>query len=288
MTTVEAITEAIIAFFNKGRPEFLWVSITAHCETLSCYGRSLNSFYSYSTTTPLSNLALLPPLVIAYLLVLLIFKIANRFHHPHSDSHISDGVFHNLLLAAFSLGLNIYTTRTIISEGPLSLFCTNDPPTGATALIFYVFYLSKWYELLDSFIIVERGGKLGLLHLWHHSSVLFETWSWNEFGLMYAIYGVWFNTFVHVFMYTYYALALLGKRVWWKKWLTTLQIVQFCCSFVLSVPFVWMGGLTGECRGRVAFSVSVLCNGSYLWLFLRFYKKTYKKEKAKRRVMKRD
>jgi hypothetical protein len=39
------------------------------------------------------------------------------------------------------------------------------------------------------------------------------------------------NTFVHVIMYSYYLLAALGPRfqkyLWWKKYLTVLQMVGF-------------------------------------------------------------
>jgi hypothetical protein len=38
------------------------------------------------------------------------------------------------------------------------------------------------------------------------------------------------NSFVHIIMYAYYLLAALGpevqKYLWWKKYLTTLQIVS--------------------------------------------------------------
>lgn len=38
------------------------------------------------------------------------------------------------------------------------------------------------------------------------------------------------NSFVHIVMYTYYMLAALGpnvqKYLWWKKYLTTLQLVR--------------------------------------------------------------
>lgn len=38
------------------------------------------------------------------------------------------------------------------------------------------------------------------------------------------------NTFVHIVMYSYYALAALGPQVqrylWWKKYITVLQMVS--------------------------------------------------------------
>lgn len=45
------------------------------------------------------------------------------------------------------------------------------------------------------------------------------------------------NTFVHVVMYTYYLLAAMGpkyqKYIWWKKYLTTFQMVS--CSWINNV-----------------------------------------------------
>lgn len=43
------------------------------------------------------------------------------------------------------------------------------------------------------------------------------------------------NTLVHTIMYSYYFLAALGpqikKYLWWKKYLTGLQIVSPCAQF---------------------------------------------------------
>lgn len=44
-----------------------------------------------------------------------------------------------------------------------------------------------------------------------------------------AAYGPALNSFIHVVMYTYYGLAGLGphmqKYLWWKKYLTWMQLV---------------------------------------------------------------
>jgi len=43
-------------------------------------------------------------------------------------------------------------------------------------------------------------------------------------------FGGFINSVVHVIMYTYYFLAALGpqfqKYLWWKKYLTTFQMIQ--------------------------------------------------------------
>ncbi|KAL3200657.1 hypothetical protein MRX96_012938 [Rhipicephalus microplus] len=52
------------------------------------------------------------------------------------------------------------------------------------------------------------------------------------------------NTFVHVVMYTYYFLSSIGpkaqKYLWWKRYLTQLQITQFIVAMVHgSIPLFY-------------------------------------------------
>ena len=80
-------------------------------------------------------------------------------------------------------------------------------------------------------------------------------------------------------MYSYYFLATLGphvqKYLWWKRYLTSLQILQFVVFLVMLVNWelrVWRG----ECDwpGTVV-HVWLLHMSSFLALFLNFYFKTY-------------
>jgi elongation of very long chain fatty acids protein 7 len=71
----------------------------------------------------------------------------------------------------------------------------------------------------------------------HHGIMPFSTWWGVKF--MPGGHGTFFgmlNSFVHVVMYTYYMLAAVGpqmqKYLWWKKYLTMLQLVQFVAIFV--------------------------------------------------------
>lgn len=61
------------------------------------------------------------------------------------------------------------------------------------------------------------------------------------------------NSSIHVLMYSYYGLAALGPKVarylWWKKYLTILQMVRIFANCVLFVCnrqkiFIYMLGLT--------------------------------------------
>ena len=79
------------------------------------------------------------------------------------------------------------------------------------------------------------------------------------------------NSFVHVVMYSYYLLAAMGpqfqKYLWWKKHLTTLQMVQFATVFVHSSQALFNG-----CNYPKILSLA-LCFHSILFfgLFFNFY-----------------
>ena len=81
--------------------------------------------------------------------------------------------------------------------------------------------------------------------------------------------------------YSYYALAALGPHMapylWWKRYLTQLQIVQFAVLFLHGLFFL----LRQE--GYAPFFVAnyLLQVSIYLVLFTQFYLRSYKLDKAK-------
>jgi len=94
-------------------------------------------------------------------------------------------------------------------------------------------------------------------------------------------------------MYYYYLMASAGYRIWWKKYLTTLQISQFVidlfivyfASYSYFVAEYFPGAPTmGTCAGTEAAAVmGCFLLTSYLFLFIAFYQRTYsagKKERA--------
>ena len=111
----------------------------------------------------------------------------------------------------------------------------------------YLFYLSKYYELLDTiFLVLKKVMKkntllpltfekkpLDFLHCYHHAIVPFSAWLGFQGWYMPIMWfdhsyvcpaltrhslrtGCLFNSAVHVVMYFYYMMATLGKTVWWK------------------------------------------------------------------------
>lgn len=99
----------------------------------------------------------------------------------------------------------------------------------------WMFYFSKYIELLDTvfFVLRKKQSQITFLHVFHHS---FMPWSWwwgitlTPVGGMGSFHAM-VNACVHVIMYFYYLLSAAGPRfqkyLWWKKYMTAIQLTQF-------------------------------------------------------------
>ncbi|XP_008283977.1 elongation of very long chain fatty acids protein 1a [Stegastes partitus] len=99
----------------------------------------------------------------------------------------------------------------------------------------WLFYFSKYIELLDTafFVLRKKQSQITFLHVFHHS---FMPWTWwwgitlTPVGGMGSFHAL-VNATVHVIMYTYYGLSAAGPRfhkyLWWKKYMTAIQLTQF-------------------------------------------------------------
>ena len=107
----------------------------------------------------------------------------------------------------------------------------------------YIFYISKIYEFVDTFIMLLKGNikQISFLHVYHHATISFIWWMITRKAPGGdAYFSAALNSWVHVCMYTYYlSAALLGKNkhvrkkyLWWGKYLTQLQILQFVLNLL--------------------------------------------------------
>merc|ERR1739838_1220287 len=114
------------------------------------------------------------------------------------------------------------------------LIVYNTALVALSASMCYEYFMSKYIELLDTlfFVLRKKFNQVAFLHVFHHSTMLINWW----LAVKYVPGGQAFfigmaNSFVHVIMYAYYALTCLGpavqKHLWWKRYLTKLQLIQF-------------------------------------------------------------
>jgi fatty acid elongase 3 len=112
-------------------------------------------------------------------------------------------------------------------------FCTpvSLAPRGRLFFWSYVYYLSKFYEFLDTILLLFKAKPASFLHVFHHALVVVMAWLWVDQQQTLQWVGLLSNTFVHVIMYWYYYETTVGNNPWWKKYITSMQIVQFSIRY---------------------------------------------------------
>ena len=100
----------------------------------------------------------------------------------------------------------------------------------------WIFYLSKYYEFLDTFIIYSKGRKPIFLQTFHHLGAVWM-WHMSYYNKVDAIgIGSLFNSGVHTIMYTYYLLNHLKFNLSSiKNYITYIQITQLLSANLSSL-----------------------------------------------------
>ncbi|KAJ1921672.1 Fatty acyl-CoA elongase/Polyunsaturated fatty acid specific elongation enzyme [Mycoemilia scoparia] len=201
---------------------------------------------------------------------------------------------HNLSLCLISAALFALFAETLVpmlrEHGLFYAVCHNDAWTQKLELLYYLNYLTKWVEFTDTLFLVLKKKPLQFLHVYHHSLTMVLCFTQLQGTTSVSWVPVVLNLFVHIIMYYYYFRTAQGAKIWWKQWVTTIQIVQFIidlgfvyfCTYQLiasryipSLPHI------GDCRGTetaAVFGCALL--SSYLVLFVQFFQKSYGKSKA--------
>lgn len=142
----------------------------------------------------------------------------------------------------------------------------------------WAYHMSKYAEYADTVFLIVQGKEVGNLHFWHHLVVTFTSWTWFRAEVEWVADGVIFNTFVHCLMYYYYYLTGMGIRPWWKKYVTSLQILQFVTSFIATSIWAYYHFTVG-CHFLTLIGISVAFNGWLLLMFVSFYLSSYGNKK---------
>lgn len=157
----------------------------------------------------------------------------------------------------------------------------------------FFFYLSKFYEVVDTLIILAKGKQSSLLQTYHHAGAMLSMWA----GIRFASPPIWifvvFNSLIHTIMYFYYTLTTLKLRVPTvvKRSLTTAQICQFVFggSFALLHMFVYYFDPNTQsyssCLSDPGQGFALMFNVAYLapltYLFVNFWIDSYVRSKQR-------
>lgn len=195
---------------------------------------------------------------------------------------------HNFLLFVMSVGMftfaGIETYKVHLREGSwYPVYCGSSDVYHKSKtfwLALWLFYASKYYELLDTLFIILKKAPLLKLHVFHHCIILPFCLVYIYNDIVYYGVGVMWNCGIHTAMYWYYYRAAMGVRPKWGKYLTTMQITQFMYGVFTFIPrpFVcdkpeWFVLLANQ-------AILLL----FAYLFYNFYAWKYKKGAASKRV----
>ncbi|KAE8147461.1 putative fatty acid elongase [Aspergillus avenaceus] len=140
------------------------------------------------------------------------------------------------------------------------------------AYLGWIFYLSKFYEVLDTAIILAKGKKSSTLQTYHHAGAMMCMWA----GIRYVAPPIWIftlvNSAIHAMMYTYYTLTALRIRVpaIIKRSLTSMQITQFLVGTTMAAAYLFvhytLPPQSTESGASVATAAAATVSGVVPWL----------------------
>jgi len=186
-------------------------------------------------------------------------------------------MFKEFLVTAYLSGYSLSCQPVDFSNRPLPM---------RMAAVCWWFFFSKIMDVFDTAFIIlrKKNSQISFLHVYHHGSMILNWWLATKYtpgGQVF--FQCMMNSFVHTVMYSYYFLSTFGpamqKYLWWKRYLTQLQLVQF----LLIIIHVIRGMTTAEaCSFPYVFNWYVICYGiSLIALFMNFYLETYSIQKRK-------
>ena len=171
------------------------------------------------------------PIALSYLLMVLLSPLLMQYFRPLQLKWPL--IFHNMMCTLLSMLTVLlifvgFLTTQDLARSFFALEVGNDVLQAGIAL----YWVSKVWELLDTvyMLLRHKGRQMSFLHVFHHTTVLLladyaaSHARWPVIG-----FGVALNSFVHIFMYGYYALTAFYPlhEFAWKKRITQLQMTQF-------------------------------------------------------------
>lgn len=195
-------------------------------------------------------------------------------------------ILHNLALMIFSLVTFVKVVPILVSNYmalPIKeAFCDLHGTIWRGGLQYwsYWFYISKYYEIVDTMIILLKGKQSSFLQTFHHTGAILTMFLLVKYDSFGAFIFVTCNSFIHTIMYTYYCLTCLGYQPSWKQLLTRMQIGQFIIGLTLGLLTAFVPGCIDYSseKGKAqywAIVINMVYVTALVFLFNNFAKKTY-------------
>ena len=193
-------------------------------------------------------------------------------------------ICHSAALALYS-GWTAYNSWIIFlpyvrQHGLIASLCDGDKGLWAK-LGWWIthFYISKFYEFIDTWIVLLKGREPIFLQVYHHAGVVIIMWAFvvTECTHAGAVILV-LNSFIHTVMYTYYTMAAFGYSSPLKHYLTQAQLTQFFMGVGVTVVLYWVDGCLNPAQ-RLSLQGIHIYTVILIYLFGKFYYDSYLKKK---------
>lgn len=238
---------------------------------------------------PLIEPLLVPFVVIMYIGLKPHFTLLCRVLKTNGKSPMFRlvALIHNILLCSYSLWTASNTTSLAYnyykSFGMDKLYCTRGLWISGMHYWGFLFYLSKYWELLDTAILIVKGRQATFLQLYHHAVTIICAYGLQVSHASVTFVFVGLNASVHTVMYAYYALTLVGVRLGAKSLITSMQLLQFIVGIVIAIPMYWLReGRCAVISQKVSVGAFILHAIVLIKLFIDFYRRTYMQQEKKK------
>lgn len=193
---------------------------------------------------------------------------------------------HNLGLSLASLLLFIAIIYSAYESGKFNsinaALCGRFNNEYLAYSIGWLFYLSKYWEWLDTaFLIIAKKEITWLQYTHHMSTAILVYCNISPILSSASLIACFTNTFVHIFMYLYFAYP---KGIFYKyrQWITVIQIIQHiaCLS-----GFIYIYFHLDDCyTTHIGIYMALMLYFMYLSFFLIFYIVQYVLRKDKKKL----
>ncbi|KAI5296153.1 hypothetical protein KEM52_005403 [Ascosphaera acerosa] len=178
-------------------------------------------------------------------------EVVDAFTHVNGAKGLGNAIYFDHVQQRWA-SLNPQASPLVVASyiskdtGAAGSMIVPDPTTpgrfwnSGLAYFGWLFYVSKFYEVIDTLIILAKGKKSSTLQTYHHAGAMLCMWA----GIRYTAAPIWifptFNSLIHALMYTYYTLTAfhVPVPVAVKRSLTTMQIIQFIIGVVLASSYL--------------------------------------------------
>lgn len=226
-------------------------------------------------------------LCMAYLLIIKVIGPAIMRDRKPFELRKTMIAYNLFLVVAYATSISIviycmqFTEKSFLCKNTT---VTKENSTYTMATCGWVIYLLKYIEFLDTifFVLRKKDNLITNLHVIHHFSLPLCGWIFFRTERSgFQAYPIIINSIVHIVMYSYYGLAAMGpsvrKYLWWKRYLTIAQMVQFILIILFVTVVMPLAGCTAA---KTSIYINIFAATLFFILFYNFYQHSFRPTKT--------